>query len=533
MLTDDRLDDLRQQGDASLDPLIAGVMKTDKLKEINAALSFARDNAALGTLASGASLTPELAAWVDEHAQLPEWVDLARVERAQRFFVDRGVTLTFLLGLTSLLERFARPNAARALHAVAKLADAESSTRRLGRATQFFLAILTPDAFTPEGAALLRCSGRRLLRAGQRFLLLDSGWDQQQDGAPFSQLDLLADLMAFAHSPLTYLPVVGGAASDSEAEDWIYLWRVAGVLLGIEPDDLPSTREQAADLHAGIARRARESCPEGRELASSLLEAYAAQLPRPFRGVVPAMTRHLLGEDLAALLGVESSGWKLALSGQRLLASTFQALQKRSTRVNDVVNKLGISMLRHQALDLTGGRAAVIEIPAKLRRAWRLPPAGSPEQVVKVVPDLVNSLRKRLGEDWNPDTLDIITDLLVVVAAADGEIDDLEQAALGAALSTLVGESLDDDQARARVDAARERIEASGIETVTDGLAEALASSHAVEPGIRLATAIAYVNSGIDKAERRIVDLLASRGELSAEALDRIVQEVRDAIEAK
>src|SRR5690242_15758973 len=103
---------------------------------------------------------------------------------------------------------------------------------------------------------------------------------------------------------------------------------------------------------------------------------------------------------------------------------------------------------------------------------------------------LVAALRARF--DASDEGLNAVVDLAVLVALADGTIDDAEMAALAESIGTLVGGMLDPRMTRHVVRESRAKIEAAGAEARAQAIGESLAVHAAAEEGLRLGLSIAW-----------------------------------------
>jgi tellurite resistance protein len=120
---------------------------------------------------------------------------------------------------------------------------------------------------------------------------------------------------------------------------------------------------------------------------------------------------------------------------------------------------------------------------------------------------LVAALRARF--DSSDEGLNAVVDLTVLVALADGTIDEAEMAALAESIGTLVGGMLDPRMSRHVIRESRAKIEAAGVEARAKAIGASLAAHGAAAEGVRLALAIAMASDGISEVERARVELVA------------------------
>lgn len=120
---------------------------------------------------------------------------------------------------------------------------------------------------------------------------------------------------------------------------------------------------------------------------------------------------------------------------------------------------------------------------------------------------LVAALRARF--DSSDEGLNAVVDLAVLVALADGTIDEAEMAALAESIGTLVGGMLDPRMSRHVIRESRAKIESVGVEARAKAIGASLAACGAAEEGVRLALAIAMASDGVLEVERARVELVA------------------------
>ena len=125
-----------------------------------------------------------------------------------------------------------------------------------------------------------------------------------------------------------------------------------------------------------------------------------------------------------------------------------------------------------------------------------------------------------------------VIDLGVIVAAADGEIDDAEIRALRSVVGTLLGAQFRPEVVLHLVHASNQVLKQAGVEPRIRLVAEILRDCDAVEPGIIVALAIALA-SGLKDSERKVLSMLASAGGVPPERLDELIAQVESASKRK
>jgi tellurite resistance protein len=143
----------------------------------------------------------------------------------------------------------------------------------------------------------------------------------------------------------------------------------------------------------------------------------------------------------------------------------------------------------------------------------------------RTIPSLIEALNARLQSDDGGLTAAI--DLAVLVAAADGQIDRAEQAALAASLEGLVGSQLDPAVVRHLIRESRDQIQAVGPELRARAIGEFLAAHDAALEGLRLAIAIGYASEGLSAVERERITRVAQAAGVGVERVDALIREAR------
>lgn len=120
-----------------------------------------------------------------------------------------------------------------------------------------------------------------------------------------------------------------------------------------------------------------------------------------------------------------------------------------------------------------------------------------------------------------------IIDLGVLVAYADGKIDDKEHAMLQEVFTTLLGTSLNGEVVDALVDASVEVIKAAGAEERARLVGTILRDCDAGAPGCVVALALAFASEGLSEGEQKVVNRIAEAAGVTKEELDALTKKVR------
>lgn len=300
------LESLRHRADPLADAAVAALK--DRPRPGENVLVRVREGARRGDVA--------LERFVDDTSAVPAWVDFEKMEAGRRAAM-RHSPITFLTLLAgSLVETFA----------VAKGAKVLLRTGRLLRdpvPRMYETASMLRDVMRDEGSlrpgrpgheALLRV---RLLHSYVRRFVGRSPWDEERDGVPINQMDMVHTLMAFSLVLSRGMEALGARMSDDERESWCHLWRFAGRLLGVDDDVLFDSVESERALYAAL-RSAHYAPDEGsRSLCFAVLDSLDKEPPFFLpKEALYAISRRALGDELADSFGLpRSRRWSALVSG--------------------------------------------------------------------------------------------------------------------------------------------------------------------------------------------------------------------------
>lgn len=366
--SDAALDALRAEGDPIPDAIIANLKRAGLVPEVNAILRQLLHN----WQSIPPELPDEIEDWLRETDKVPDGADMARLERAQAFFVEYGLVMTLILSTASFVESYAAYPGVKVLTFSYRLGH--NAYRRVAETAQFLLLVLSPGAFREAGQAIPAIQKVRLMHSAIRYLVRQSGrWDEAQDGVPICQEDMLGTIVAVSWLALDNMQKLDILLTPAEMEDYLYLWRVVGQMLGCRPDMLPANMDEAEELAYAIRRRHHRASAEGQAMTRALMELHADLIPgTAFDGVMPAVTRFLVGHHLADMMGLPRSPWDAWVRDKSRLINLMDMLDRKTGVLADLVDHLGRALLTRQAIALNGYERASFDIPTQLQTAWHL-----------------------------------------------------------------------------------------------------------------------------------------------------------------
>ncbi len=309
--------------------------------------------------------------------------ELDKIGPGQDLFVEHGPLMLLCLGCYSLPAAYAANNGVRVLHRTAYLE--QRPAKRLFETTQMVIDVMSPGGLGPKGRGIRAAQKVRLMHAMVRHLILNGKklpWDTDLYGIPINQEDLAGTLMTFARIPIDGLHRLGVPPDPAAEESYLAAWRCIGRLMGVDEDLLPSSMPAAKRLTDSIhAQQVRPNEPNeaGVLMTRALLEMMERNGPWPLRHVPAALMRHFLPKAVANALGIRRFSFARLVV---IVLSFFTAILSRIFRdgilLRWAARHFGTHLLDWLVSVETGGRAAPFDIPAHLKRHWKLSPETEP-----------------------------------------------------------------------------------------------------------------------------------------------------------
>lgn len=249
----------------------------------------------------------ELLSLISDTEALPAWAQPKLLSQSQLFFNKHQSLIFLCLGLYSLPYCYAGANGVKVLFHTKRLR--ESPGMRLEETGSFVLDVCEPGAFESKGKGFRSILKVRLMHALARYYLKDQPFWLKEWGLPVNQEDMAGTNVAFSLIVLRGLRKLGVDISREQANGFLHYWDVVGALLGVEAELRMGSPRNALRLESAIAKRNFKQSAEGMELTASLRGHIEAEMKAsPINLPVAALMEYLLGPELSAMLGLQSSG---------------------------------------------------------------------------------------------------------------------------------------------------------------------------------------------------------------------------------
>ena len=179
---------------------------------------------------------------------------------------------------------------------------------------QMVVNVATCRGFADGGAAVVTAQKLRLLHAGVRGIVRRRLPDYEATyGVPVNQEDMLGTIMGFSYLVIEGLRQLEIGLSAAEEDDLYYLWSIFAHTMGIDPNAIPSTVEDARTFYAAYARRHYVDAadnPDGVRLAAADLSMLQHVMPTVLRwlglNMVPRLyMQELMGRSHCQQIGIQ------------------------------------------------------------------------------------------------------------------------------------------------------------------------------------------------------------------------------------
>jgi hypothetical protein len=280
--------------------------------------------------------------------------------------------ITLLLSTSGLVSCYAAKKGAKVLTFTYRME--QTPYHRIAETGQYILLAFAPDGLTEGGRGLMATLKVRLVHATVRHLIQRTGkWDRNANGVPINQEDLLGTLIVFSYGVLWGLERLGVSMTLQEQEDYLYAWQIIGELLGIDPRVIPTNIAEAQTCGEKIAERQHGYSPEGVALTKALLEMHNDLIPGELMdGVVPALIRRTVGEEMADYLQIPKSSWEIAVQHIPVGGKLLDQFDTITGFIGNIVDQIGLALLQRESIRLLGYEHGPYDLPDTLPGEWRV-----------------------------------------------------------------------------------------------------------------------------------------------------------------
>lgn len=240
---------------------------------------------------------------------VPFWVDWDLMLVASRKIVRSGLLTTLAFGAYALPHAYLATGNRPLAFTQALLKD---TPRRYVQTLQFVIESFLPGGLRRHADGFRMTVWTRMLHARARRQILQSGdWNLGDTQIPLNQAHSAVGTVLFSFSVVEGMRRLGARFSRRELEGVLLTWRYVGYLLGVNPEMVYTSAEQAQRILDIAFSLEFDPDETSKRLCRALIEAGPAVMQiegnawqtRFFVGMANPMTRFLLGDELADRLG--------------------------------------------------------------------------------------------------------------------------------------------------------------------------------------------------------------------------------------
>jgi hypothetical protein len=339
--TEAALDRWRGIGDPRADELVAALAAEGPLKRIHDLLGVVRERAAAGDARCRELLS--------EATTVPTWADFAAMVKGQRMIASYAPFMAASLFSGSLVGGAMFYKAALVTSMTGMFSG--NPTQRLTETTGMVTRMAMAGAMEPGGGAHEVMLRVRLLHAGLRRFLVDSGRFRHATEVPINQHDLAITLALFCYVNIRNLLQMGIRLDRAQIDSFVLLWRYAGHVLGIDAALLPATIEEQQAFYLSSCKhqvRPDRVTPQ----TKTLIDAVAKQaklVPYPIaQTFLHQVTRYLSGNDYIVGMQLDDLGDYYGLRGLRYLGRAFSFAHRHLPFGERVLYSAGLRLYRRE-----------------------------------------------------------------------------------------------------------------------------------------------------------------------------------------
>lgn len=374
--TSSQLDAYRMQTDPVADDIVARLVAENGVQEARRVFDILIRNINIPF----AAVPDYVREYMESNSVAQEGVDLEKVRRGQKVFVDYGATFVLILYCKSLPTCYLNGPGAPVLTQTGRLDKnrgyPEIYARRISETAQFLLDTMDPGSLEPGGNGVKTVLKVRLVHAAIRhFIQRGETWKLDEWQLPINQEDLIFTLFSFSYTMIEGMEQLGKAVSSQEAEDYYYAWALVGRYLGIEPELIPTNVADAKALLQLILDRHATPTEDGKVLTGALI-SFAQELivGKIFDNTPEVFIRFFMKEEYAEMLGVTGKTGCLGAFLPKIISGVLKAsenLEDRSETAAFLSNKAGIGFIKGAIKFTSKYKGTPLRLPESMKEAWK------------------------------------------------------------------------------------------------------------------------------------------------------------------
>ena len=187
--------------------------------------------------------------------------DIMYFKQTHEIWKKKGMKFIFILFFRALPYTYRAEKPANVLRITKLLID--HAERRIFETAQFVFDVMDEDWWTPQKRGILTAMKVRLMHAAMRHVILDvdkvgeegypvsEKWNDKW-GMPISQEDLVATNQVFSLEFFKGMEILKVDLIPEEQKAWFHTWKTIGRIMGVEPQLISDSVEEAWELQHTI-----------------------------------------------------------------------------------------------------------------------------------------------------------------------------------------------------------------------------------------------------------------------------------------
>lgn len=181
----------------------------------------------------------------EQLSTVPSWVDFDTINRGAAYCQRCGTSALSVLRNYCLMGGYESSAINKPL--IFTQALHKGAVKRLSDTIDFWMYITTTDGLRPKQAGVFSAMATRIIHSYSRLEIeKNPDWKNDLWGKPINLWDMIATNLGFSIAFMDGLSKLQLAPTNEELEAVLHLWKYVGYLIGIPPELLPDTGEQAA-----------------------------------------------------------------------------------------------------------------------------------------------------------------------------------------------------------------------------------------------------------------------------------------------
>lgn len=176
---------------------------------------------------------------------IPTWVDFEKINLGAKYCQRSGTSGLSVLRNYCLMGGYESSAINKPL--IFTQALHKGAVKRLADTIDFWMHVTTTNGLQPKQAGVFSAMTTRIIHSYSRIEIeTNPEWKRELWGIPINLWDMVATNLGFSIAFMDGLSKLELPPTKEELEGVLHLWKYVGYLIGIPPEVLPNTGEQAA-----------------------------------------------------------------------------------------------------------------------------------------------------------------------------------------------------------------------------------------------------------------------------------------------